>query len=275
MLAMIKAAMATLFKRSDAPLYRVFIGADWKPIAQHLSQEQCFEVHAVLHAPLVESDALEKVAVAISCLGTWPKRNGWFEASLDEATRVLAAILPHAAEECCAQQSSCGADVPPPKRRRGPKGALPIPEAEGALPIPEAEGALPIPEAEGVLPGPEAKGEQCQEAAPNPPAESAAPAEEIDASTAPESTESCVIDDDAVGEEGVEKDPLWDYVTPCTTRDAAKAVDLRAVLEARCGKDGAKSLLAHTKATVAQDASGKKNRVLKLDGSFIKLKSEV
>ena len=257
MLAPIKAAMATLFKRSDAPLYRVFVGADWQPIAQHLSQEQCFEVHAVLHAPLVESDALEKVAVAISCLGTWPKRNGWFEASLDEATRVLAAILPHAAEECCAQQSSCGADVPPPKRRRGPKGALSIPEAEG------------------VLPGPEAKGEQCQEAAPNPPAESAAPAEEIDASTAPESTESCVIDADAVSEEGVEKDPLWDYVTPCTTRDAAKAVDLRAVLEARCGKDGAKSLLAHTKATVAQDASGKKNRVLKLDGSFIKLKSEV
>ena len=139
----------------------------------------------------------------------------------------------------------------------------------------EAEGALPIPEEKGALPVPEAEGEQCQNAAPNPPAEFAAPADEIDASIAPESTESCVIDADAVSEEGVEKDPLWDYVTPCTTRDAAKAVDLRAVLEARCGKDGAKSLLAHTKATVAQDASGKKNRVLKLDGSFIKLKSEV
>ena len=250
MLAPIKAAMATLFKRSDAPLYRVFVGADWQPIAQHLSQEQCFEVHAVLHAPLVQSDALEKVAVAISCLGTPPKRNGWFEASLDEATRVLAAILPHAADECCAQQSFCGADVPHvpvSKRRRGHKGTHSAPE-----------------------------GEQCQEAAPIPPAESAAPAEEIDASTsAPETPESCVIDGGAVSEEGVENDPLWEYVTPCTTRDAAKAVDLRAVLEARCGKDVAKSLLARTKATVAQDASGKKNCFLKLGGSFIKLKSEV
>ena len=80
---------------------------------------------------------------------------------------------------------------------------------------------------------------------------------------------------EAVSEEGGENDPLWEFVAPCSTRDAAKAVDLRVALEERRGKDVAKSLLAHTKATVTQDASGKKNRVLKLGGSFIKLKSEV
>ena len=176
---------------------------------------------------------------------------------------VLAATIPSTPEdECYAAPPPCGAgalpksdaSTPAPKRRRGPKGALPVPEAEG---------------------------EQCQEAAPIPPdAEStAAPAEEIDGSTstsAPESPESCVIDVvDAVSEEGGENDPLWEYVISCTARDAAKAVALRAVLEERCGKDGAKSLLAYTKATVAQDALGKQDRVLKLGGCFIKLKSEV
>ena len=101
MLCSVKAAMATLFKRSDAPLYRVFIGADWGLFAQNLSQEQCFEVQAVLHAPLATPDALEAVTAAIRCLGTPPKRNGWFEASLEEATLVLVATL--ALDGHCAQ----------------------------------------------------------------------------------------------------------------------------------------------------------------------------
>ena len=83
------------------------------------------------------------------------------------------------------------------------------------------------------------------------------------------------MEGDAVSEGCVDMDPLWGYVSACTTRDAAKATDLRAALEAQCGKEIAKSLLGRTKATVAQDASGKKNRVLKLGNSFIKLKSEV
>ena len=81
------------------------------------------------------------------------------------------------------------------------------------------------------------------------------------------------MEGDGGSEEGVDMDPLWGYVSACSTRDAAKATELRAALEALCGKEVAKSLLARTKATVAQDASGKKNRVLKLGNSFIKLKS--
>ena len=126
--------MATLVKRSDSPLYRVFVGDDWKLFAYHLSHEQCFEVHAVLHAPLAESDAQEKVARAIRCLGIPLKRNGWFEASQDQAMQVLAATLSRAAEDEYCTQPSCGAlpksDVPAPKRRRGPKCVLPVPEGE-------------------------------------------------------------------------------------------------------------------------------------------------
>ena len=233
--------MATLFKRSDAPLYRVFVGADWGLFAQNLSQEQCFEVQAVLHAPLAIPDALEAVTAAICCLGTPPKRNGWFEASLEEATLVLAATL-------------ALDDRPAFKRRRGQKDA---PQAPDGIQTAAEDG-------------------QCQEPAPSPSAEPAAPAEEDSACTSdPGTPQSYVMEGDAVSEECVDIDPLWWYVSACTTRDAAKATDLRAALEAQCGKEVAKSLLGRTKATVAQDASGKKNRVLKLGNSFIKLKSEV
>ena len=64
-----KAAMATLVKRSDAPLYRVFIGDDWKLFAWSLSHEQCFEVNVVLHNPFATPDAQDKVAAAICCIG--------------------------------------------------------------------------------------------------------------------------------------------------------------------------------------------------------------
>ena len=94
MFALITAAMATHFKRSDAPLYRVFIGADWEPFAQQLDREHCFEVNAMLHAPRVAADAQEKVAGAIHCIGTSPKRNGWFQANLTQAMAVLAAQIP-------------------------------------------------------------------------------------------------------------------------------------------------------------------------------------
>ena len=144
--------------------------------------------------------------------------------------------------------------MPAPKRRRGSKCALPVLECESqeAAPIPAADSVTLV-------------------------ADSTAPAEETDASSAPDSPESCVIQTDAmdaVSDKDVDNDPLWEYVVPCVARDAAKAVDLRAALEARCGKEVAKSLLANTKASVAQDSSGKKNRVLKLGASYISLKSE-
>lgn len=67
-------------------------------------------------------------------------------------------------------------------------------------------------------------------------------------------------------------DPIWNYVQACSTREATKCVEIRAALEEKVGKVEAQKLLARAKPTVAQDASGKKNRVLKLGGSLLKLK---
>ena len=229
--------MATLVKRSDAPLYRVFLGDDWRLFTDNLSREQCFEVTAVLHAPLAPPDAQDKVTAAICCIGLLSKKNGWFEASQVQAMQVLAAVLVRE-DQCCTAPSCNACDAPASKKRRGSKGALPV-ECEAA-PVFAAE---PAPES---------------------------PAEETDASSAPDSPQSYVIDATNVGD--VDSDPLWKYVVACTAREAAKAADLRAALEVQCGKETSKSLLANTRASVAQDASGKKNRVLKLGASYISLK---
>ena len=222
--------MATLFKRSDAPLYRVFIGADWEIFAHNLSQEQCFEVDAVLHAPLAAPGAQETVLAAILRLGASPMKNGWFEATLEEATQVLVATLQFDGQ--CAQKCF-NAEEPALKRRRGG---------------------------------------QCQEPVLIPSTEPAVLEEGGACSSRPDTPKS-LVEGDAASKEGVDEDPLWGYVSGCSTRDAAKATDLRTALEAQCGKEIAKSLLARTVATVAQDASGKKNRVLKLGNCYIKLKS--
>jgi len=241
-----KEAMATLFKRSDAPLYRVFIGADWELFAHNLSQEQCFELNAVLHAPLAAPDAQETVSAAILRLGASPMKNGWFEATLEEATQVLMATLQF--DRQCAQKCF-NAEEPALKRRRGQKDAFPFQDGIKTATEGQCEGAVLIPSAGPAVP------------------------EEGGACLSCPQTPKSLVEGDAVSEEGVDEDPLWGYVVACSTRDAAKATDMRAALEAQCGKEIAKSLLARTVATVAQDASGKKNRVLKLGNSYIKLKS--
>jgi hypothetical protein len=65
---------------------------------------------------------------------------------------------------------------------------------------------------------------------------------------------------------------IWDHMVTCPTREATKAKEVRDALIHKIGKRPADHLLANTKPSVAQDASGKKNRVLKLGGSYLKLK---
>ena len=231
--------MATLVKRSDAPLYRVFVGEDWKLFAWSLSHEQPFEINVVLHNPFTTPDAQDKVTAAVCCFGIVLKKNNWFEASQDQAMQVLAATL--VPEQCCVDASCNALDLPAPKKRRA-KCAFPVTDCEHCAAPPVADVATPVADL---------------------------PAENTDASSGSDSPQSCVVTD-AVGDA---KDPLWEYVVACAARDAAKAVDVRGALEGRCGKEVAKSLLANTKASVAQDASGKKNRVLKLGASYISLKS--
>ncbi len=232
--------MATLLKRSDAPLYRIWVGDDWKLFVSNLSHEQCFEVSAVLHAPGALCHAQDMVAAAVSCSGLVLQKNGWFEASQDQAMHVLTATLVR--DPCCAD-APCN-DMPAPRKRRAVKCALPVSDCEQCAAPPVADFATPV----------------------------APPAENTDVVV--DSPHSCVNQTDATDAmSDNDIDPLWQYVIPCVAREAAKAVELRAVLEAQCGKEVAKSLLANVKATVAQDSCGKKNRVFKLGGSFVKLKS--
>ena len=263
--------MATLLKRSDAPLYRIWVGNEWQLFAENLSHEQCFEVYPVLHAPGALGHDQDMVATAISKNGLTLQKNGWFEASEDLAMNVLTITL--------MRNSPC-ANVPchaaSPRKRRVK--CAPATDCECA-PLVVDTPVTPLadntdPECADVpcdVPAPKKRRAKCapvtDERCNTPPV--AEPIENTDASGS-DSPQSCVV---AATEHEVDTDPLWEYVDKCTARDAAKAVDVRCALEARFGKEAAKSLLANTKASVAQDASGRKNRVLRLGASYISLKS--
>ena len=76
-------------------------------------------------------------------------------------------------------------------------------------------------------------------------------------------------------DEGIDanEESLWEHLEPCTSQEAAKAVELRAALTARLGKGAATRLLDQCKATVAKSTDGHKNRVLKSPcGQLLKLR---
>ena len=199
--------MATLLKRSDAPLYRVFLGADCATFVQCLTHEHCFEIHAMLHALSVTTNAQEKLGAAIACLGT-DRGNAWFEASLEQAAMVFLTVLPS--------------------------------DSPFASATPSLETAAP--------------GEYVDDAA------------EVQPTPVVPATSADLASDDEAA------DPLWAYVQACSTREATKCTEIRTSLEEKVGKAAAQQLLARTRPTVAQDSSGKKNRVLKLGRSLLKLK---
>ena len=193
--------MATLLKRSDAPLYRVYVGDDCATFVQQLTNEHCFDVHAVLHAPNVIPNA----HAALHRLGIH-MGNSWFQASMEQAALAFVAAVIAPAE---------------------PVAIAPVTEAMDAPPIV------------------------------SPPERNALVEREVDDAT-------------TVRDEG---EVIWDYVETCTTREATKCAEIRIVLEENVGTERSQRLLARTKATVAQNASGKKNRVLKIGSHYIKLKA--
>ena len=78
----------------------------------------------------------------------------------------------------------------------------------------------------------------------------------------------------AASQEEVEVDPqLWEHVEACSTREATKALEIRTALIARLGKARATELLSRIKATVAKDAQGHQNRVLRANATLLKLKA--
>ena len=85
-------------------------------------------------------------------------------------------------------------------------------------------------------------------------------------------TESSEVESDGRVDVSMVDDPLWEFVSPCSTRHASKSVEIRAALVLRLGKDRATQLLAKATATVARDGEGRKNRVLRIGGQFLKVK---
>ena len=65
---------------------------------------------------------------------------------------------------------------------------------------------------------------------------------------------------------------LWNYVAPCIAKDASRAADIRRILIQELGKTEGKRILSYCMATVAKDSNGQKNRVLKANGTLLKLK---
>ena len=221
-------ANATLLKRSDASLYRVFLGVDCTSFVQRLTHEHCFKVFAILHTPIIAPDAREQLDATIHDLATH-RGNAWFEASLHQAVTVFLSVLP--------------TDI--------------------AGPSPLAE-AVTAPCWSGISAHEHVQPTTC------------ALAESQNAMC--ENREHAFAVSIADGSnEGVDKetdkaDPLWHYVQACSTREATKCIEIRTALEAKVGKAETQKLLARTKPTVAQDTSGKKNRVLRLGGCLLKLK---
>ena len=81
---------------------------------------------------------------------------------------------------------------------------------------------------------------------------------------APNCTESC--------HSGNTDAALWNYVAPCIATDASRAADIRRILIQELGKTEGKRILSYCMATVAKDSNGQKNRVLKANGTLLKLK---
>ena len=65
---------------------------------------------------------------------------------------------------------------------------------------------------------------------------------------------------------------LWNYVAPCSAKDASKAAEIRTVLIQKMGKTESKRILSYCVATVAKDSHGQNNKVLKANGELFQLK---
>ena len=66
---------------------------------------------------------------------------------------------------------------------------------------------------------------------------------------------------------------LWEYLAPCRSQEATKAVDIRTALASKLGKAEATRILAKCIATVAKSGDGQKHRVLKAPtGELLKMK---
>ena len=86
---------AALLKRSDAPLWRLYVADDWATFAEQLCQHHCFDVCPVLVAPSLQAGAQVRLEAAIQSMQLW---RGWFKATPEQAMALLQHALPLADE---------------------------------------------------------------------------------------------------------------------------------------------------------------------------------
>ena len=88
-----------------------------------------------------------------------------------------------------------------------------------------------------------------------------------------EHTAADYMEDGASMSDGGVEESILEFCEPCTTREATRACEIRAFLEGRVGKARAREMLSKAKFTVAQDRTGRKNKVVKYGPSLLKLRA--
>jgi hypothetical protein len=78
--------------------------------------------------------------------------------------------------------------------------------------------------------------------------------------------------EDGACDEQVADPELWNFVSPGVGRAADKAVDIRAALTSKLGKQRAGELLAMTRVAVVRDSKGRNTRILRVGRVALKLK---
>ena len=81
------------------------------------------------------------------------------------------------------------------------------------------------------------------------------------------------MEDRAPMSDGSVEESILEFCVPCATREATRACDIRAFLEGQVGKARARVMLSKAKITVAQDRTGKKNKVVKYGPPLLKLRA--
>jgi len=227
-------AMAALLARTDTGVFRLHLGEGAAELAASLGNGHCFEVLHVFALPSAPEGIADSVAAFVVESGGARLGNGWFSGV---ALDALAAFLVRA---CVAggggllRQGSAPGQCDDTSRCANTACSQPDSSVGSVTPPPDT------PAAGGTERGSDSgDNEQLPE----------------------EEGEHCACGD------------IWQHVEDCPAANADKAVDIRAALEQRLGKSAAKHLLACTRATVAKQNGGRKNRILRLGGAALKLRN--
>ena len=83
--------MATLLKRSDAPLYYIHVGSDCDAFVHRMTMAHCFEMTVVLHAPHspMSESRLSSYIQGLDCHAG----KNWFQGSWTQAVAIFGSVL--------------------------------------------------------------------------------------------------------------------------------------------------------------------------------------